>query len=178
MRGPERTLNRLATAEPSHTAAAAAPTSLAAGFDGPPSDEWRCPLATRLAPGLPDQQTAHRDDGWPPRAPAFGGVCLRVRRRHGALWSGFVSDGEERLCAASVGAHGRVTSCGLVELREHVLERIPEDLGADHLDAGIEEQLAKGGEEDRGINAGRTAELANAIGEGIAHVADGGQASA
>ena len=83
---------------------------------------------------------------------------MRVRRRQGAAWNGLVSKGEERLYAASVRAHGRITACGLVELREHVLERIPEDLGADHLDAGIEEQLAKSGEEDRGIDAGSTAE--------------------
>ncbi len=43
-----------------------------------------------------------------------------------------------------------------------------------HLDAGIEEQLAKGGEDDRGVHAGSTAELASAIGESIAHVIDGG----
>ena len=83
---------------------------------------------------------------------------------------------EERgqLCAISMRARNCNTGCDLVKLREHVPERTSEYLWPDHLDPGVEEQLAHSGEEDRGINTSGTAELTQAVGQGIAYLVDCG----
>src|SRR4051794_40618305 len=70
-------------------------------------------------------------------------------------------------------AHGRTRRCNLIELREHMPECIPEYLRADYLDTGVEEQLAHGGEEDRGIDTSRTAKLTEAVGQRVADLVDG-----
>src|SRR3712207_4095137 len=71
-------------------------------------------------------------------------------------------------------ALGRSRGCDLVELREHMPECISEYLGTDYLDTSVEEQLAHGGEEDRGIDTSGTAKLTKAVGQRIAYLVDGG----